>query len=357
MMDELNIHIPAKPWSKNKPPRRILIIRWQAMGDVVITLPYLQYLRNSLPQSVKMDLLTRVETEDIPRNIVLFNKVYSIAGERNFKKQLVFTSLLLPQLFLRRYDVVIDLQNNIVSRTVRKLLFPSAWCEFDRFSANAAGERNRITIEAVGLGKNQLCTKLKLKTIGKGPDILRTNGWNGSDKLVVLNPAGFFITRNWSIENYMAFANFWTQQFPDTKFLILGTSLISSKAAQLKNEMGDRVISLINQTTAFTAFEILQHVSFVLSEDSGLMHMAWVSGIPTLALFGGTRSDWSRPLGEHSFFLDSSDLPCGNCMQAECRFGDVHCLTRLTPELVFNHAMRLMRKVEGLKHTHNFDKS
>ena len=345
MKDVLNIQIPAKPWTKKKLPRRILIIRWQAMGDVVITLPYVQHLRNTLPPDVKMDLLTRVETEDIPRNLILFDKVYSIAGERNFKKQLVYTSLLLPILFLQRYDVVIDLQNNIVSRTLRKLLFPSAWCEFDRFSPNAAGERNRMTIEAVGLGKIQLCPNLKLKSTGKGLEILRANGWNGTDKLVVLNPAGFFVTRNWSIQNYVHFANLWLKQLPGTRFLILGTSLIAAKAAQLKIELGDQLISLVNQTTAYTAFEILQQVSFVLSEDSGLMHMAWVSGIPTLTLFGGTRSDWSRPLGEHSLFLDSSDLPCGNCMQAECRFGDVHCLTRLTPELVFGHAMALLEKV------------
>ena len=75
--------------------------------------------------------------------------------------------------------------------------------------------------------------------------------------------------------------------------------------------------------------------------------MAWVSGIPTLALFGATRSDWSRPLGEHTFLLDSSDLPCGNCMEAVCKFGDVHCLTRYTPEEVFQHSLNLIRKTEG----------
>ena len=348
MKNLLNIHIPAKPWIKKKPPRKILVIRWQAMGDVVITLPYLQHLRNSLPPSVKMDLLTRVETEDIPRNIVLFNKVFSIAGKRNFKKQLVYTILLLPKLFLQRYDVVIDLQNNIVSRTVRKFLLPKAWSEFDRFSPNAAGERNRMTIEAVGLGKNQLCPCLQLKNTGKGMETLKQNGWNGEDKLVVLNPAGFFMTRNWPISNYIAFASLWLQQFPDTRFVVLGTSLIEGKASSLQEALGDRMINLINQTTPFTAFEILQRVTFVLSEDSGLMHMAWISGIPTMTLFGGTRSDWSRPLGDHSFFLDSSDLPCGNCMQAECKYGDVHCLTRYTPELVFEHARSLLQKTNRI---------
>jgi len=82
----------------------------------------------------------------------------------------------------------------------------------------------------------------------------------------------------------------------------------------------------------------------VLSEDSGLMHMAWVSGTPVVALFGSTRSDWSRPLGPRSVFLDSSDLSCGACMQATCRRGDVFCLSRRSPEEVFARAVSLLEQ-------------
>jgi ADP-heptose:LPS heptosyltransferase len=102
----------------------------------------------------------------------------------------------------------------------------------------------------------------------------------------------------------------------------------------------------VDNTTPLQAFAVLQHASFLLSEDSGLMHMAWVSGIPTIALFGSTRSDWSRPLGEHTFFLDSSDLPCGNCMQSICQSGDVRCLTRYTPKMIFDHAIDLLLKIK-----------
>ena len=123
--------IPAKPWGRNKPPKRILAIRWQAMGDVMITLPYLQHLRNSLPPGVQLDLLTGEETEGVPKNIHLFDNVYSIGGGRRFRKQLLYTLLLMPRLFLRRYDVVLDLQNNWVSQAVRKALLPKAWCELD----------------------------------------------------------------------------------------------------------------------------------------------------------------------------------------------------------------------------------
>jgi hypothetical protein len=38
---------PAVPWRGAEPPKRILAIRLQALGDVVITLPYLRALRRS----------------------------------------------------------------------------------------------------------------------------------------------------------------------------------------------------------------------------------------------------------------------------------------------------------------------
>jgi hypothetical protein len=106
------MNIPHKPWTKTKPPRRILAIRTQAMGDVMITLPYLQHLRRSLPASVQLDLLTREETDPVPKNIALFDNVYSIGGGRNLKKIFFLALLKLPRLLLQRYDVVIDLQNN-----------------------------------------------------------------------------------------------------------------------------------------------------------------------------------------------------------------------------------------------------
>jgi ADP-heptose:LPS heptosyltransferase len=334
--------IKAKPWKKNEPPRRILAIRLQATGDVVATLPFLQDLRNKLPPSVKLDLLTRKETDPIPRHLILFDRVYSIGGGRNFKLQLVHTFLLLPRLFFRQYDVVIDLQRTLISKIVRKMISPGAWSLFDKYAPIAGGERFRLTIEAVGLGKNQLDTRFRLKDPFAGPRVLKMNGWNGTDGLVVLNPAGAVATRHWPSENYVAFARLWLNAFPRTKFLVLGTGLIAEKTAFLKMQLGDHLISLVGKTTPDEAFAALQCTQLVLSEDSGLLHMAWTSGIPTVALLGSTRSDWVRPLGDHSVLFDSSDLPCGNCMQSVCRWGDVRCLTRYTPEMIFQRSLALI---------------
>jgi heptosyltransferase-2 len=361
------MNIPAKPWTKDTPPKRILAIRLQAMGDLVITLPYLQALRNNLPVTTQLDLLTRKEVDPIPRSLHLFDKIYSIGGGRNFKKQLPLSLLMLPGLWLRRYDMVLDLQNNLISRITRKAIKPLAWSQFDKTSPVAAGERTRLTIEAAGLGAIELGSPFALRRdlapgdVASGDPtpgdpasgdpapakLLKENGWDGSSRIVLLNPAGAFETRNWPMENYVGFARLWLQQFPQTQFLVTGVALISSKADYLKEQLQDKLIRLIDKTTPAEAFAIIQQVTLVLSEDSGLMHMAWVSGVPTLALFGGTRGDWSRPLGARSLLLDSSDLPCGSCMQEYCRFGDVHCLSRYSPPTVFRHAVSLLEKTKN----------
>ncbi|HEX4372972.1 MAG TPA: glycosyltransferase family 9 protein [Puia sp.] len=337
-----NIHIKAKPWKEKRSPKRILAIRLHAIGDVVITLPYLQHLRNTLPKNTRLDLLTIEECASIPQNINLFDNVYVIRGGRNFKKQLAFTFLLLPKLLMNRYDIVLDLNDAIISRLVRKALLPKAWATFDKFSLIPAGERTQMTIEAVGLGKIIACTKFDLKNDLNIENILQSNGWKNNNQLIILNPAGAFETRNWPLENYVGFAKLWLQSFPQTQFLILGVNSVQKKAEYFKNELGDDLIDLVNKTTTAEAFAIIQQVKTVLTEDSGLMHMSWVSGIPTLALFGSTRGYHAKPLGKKSFLFDSSDLPCGNCMLEVCKYGDTHCLTRYTPEMVFEKAREMV---------------
>jgi heptosyltransferase-2 len=342
----MRVNISAKPWNHLRTPRRILAIRMQAMGDLVGCLPYLQYLRDTIPQQVPLDLLTREETAGIPQNIHLFDKVYAIGGGRNFKKQVIHGALMMPALLRNRYDVVLDLQNHQLSRFMRKALMPQAWTEFDRFSPIGFGERYQLTIEAAGLGTNKANYRFRLKDDKKALEILRHYGWNSEEDLIVLNPAGAFETRNWSLSNYRTFARLWLQQFPRSRFLVLGTGFIEAKANWLKEQLGDRLINLTGKTLPFEAFAILQKVKLVLSEDSGLMHMAWCSGVPTIGLFGGTRTDWTKLSGDHTVSLDAADLACGGCMKETCRYGDVHCLTRYLPDQVFHHARSLLEKLK-----------
>lgn len=322
----------------------ILAIRLQAIGDVVITLPYLNFLKRRHPEAA-IDLLTREEAAPIPRSVALFSRVESIGGGRNFKRQCLSALALLPRLLLRRYHAVLDLQNNELSRSLARLLAAPIGCRFDKTSPIPAGERTRRAIEESGLGPVQIDTHFALRTESESAagKLLEHAGYRPGQRLVVLNPAGRFPSRNWPLMNYADFAREWqTMDSRRTRFLLLGVGSMRERADRLREALGESVIDLVDRTTQPEAFALVRRSDLVLSEDSGLMHMGWVTGVPTLALFGSSRGDWSRPLGDHSLCLDSSDLDCRFCMDAECRHGDVRCLTRRHPREVAELAFRLL---------------
>ena len=332
----------AQPWTRKAAPRRVLAIRLQAMGDVVVTLPYLTALQRKHPET-EVDLLTREETAGIPRSLRTFSRVFAIGGGRHFKKQCLSTLCLLPRILARRYEVVIDLQNNEISRFVTGVIRPRAWSRFDSERALPAGERTRTAIDASGLGPVGPDTRLELSSNGRATALLEEAGYRSGHKLVVLNPAGAFPSRHWPLDRYVAFAREWQRLDPEpTRFLLLGLAALKPKSSYLSDQLDGAVVDLVGRTSPAEAFALVKRACLVLSEDSGLMHMAWVSGVPTLALFGSSRADRSQPLGPASVCLHSGDLECGFCMEAECRFGDVHCLTRYDARDVARRAIELV---------------
>jgi ADP-heptose:LPS heptosyltransferase len=318
------------------------------MGDVVITLPYLDALRRQFPEA-RLDLLTRREVAEIPRRSGIFHAVHAIGGGRNRRLMQLSAAIRLPGLIATRYDIVADLQNDGISGRIRRALGPAAWCAFDRHSPSPAGTRTKDTLEQLNLGPLEPAFDIGPLSDDKSTDTLRAHGWTGTESLVVLNPAGFFPSRNWPLENYIELARSWmTTVDPRCLFVLLGIERIADKARALSRALGDRCINLVGKTSPGDAFAIVARANLVISEDSGLMHMAWVNGVPTVALFGSSRSDWSRPLGEHSVCLHSGDLPCGCCLLETCKFGDTRCLTRYSPGQVLETAVSLLQKLGRL---------
>ncbi|HWW82063.1 MAG TPA: glycosyltransferase family 9 protein [Vicinamibacterales bacterium] len=333
----------VRPWQRAQPPARVLAIRLHALGDIAITLPYLHAF-HELYGSPAIDFLTRTEYAPLPGSLTIVHDVFDFDGGRRFKGQFMAALALAPRLIRRRYDVVLDLQNNEISRTIRSLVRPLAWSTFEARPTGHAAERTRRAIESAGFPLPRVSATMDLRSRDAGIDILRQAGWSAERELVVLSPSGAFVTRNWPTEHYGKFARLWAIRRP-TQFVVLGTRQIVEKAAALQDAVGSGLLNLAGKTTLSEALGILQRATLVLTEDCGLMHMAWTSGVPTLALFGSSRHDQAAPIGTHVGCLHSGDLPCGACMDSTCRFGDVHCLTRFEPRFVVSEAERLLARL------------
>ncbi|HWP03807.1 MAG TPA: glycosyltransferase family 9 protein [Gemmatimonadaceae bacterium] len=335
--------INAAAWRRSLPPERVLAIRLQAMGDTIATLPYLLALQRAIP-GVRLDFVTRRAFVDVPGSVDLFDRVYALGGGRSTKRQLLSALGLLPGLALRRYDVVIDLQRNRVSRLIRRVLNPHCWAEFDRYSPVLGGERIRQTIEATGLGSLTVTPDLRLRAPDAGAARLRAAGWQPGAILVALNPAGGFSGRNWPLESYVEFGDGLAAALGGSvQFVVTGTPAIAPKVAVLRGGLGARLLDLIG-TTLPEAFSIIKRCSLMVSEDGGLMHAAWVLGVPTIGLFGASRWVWARPHGNYSELLNACRQPDGVCMDGRCRAGSPTCLAKCQPHEAVALAVDLLSR-------------
>ncbi len=336
-------HRSIAPWTKAEDPQRILVVRFHAIGDVALTLPACAALRRRYPDA-RIDLLTSPDAAPLANAVHLFDTVVLL---RRPPGRIVESSELLAtgkQLRQQRFQVVLDLQRNWKSRWIRRMIRPESWGEFDRFSQLPACDRTLSVFHDTGFHAlvpvfEQRFTQSATQN---AEALLRSHGWHPGDHLVLFNPAGLWETRNWPLSNYAELSRTWPGA-NTIRFLLVGTERLSVASQVLAGQLGSKLIDLTNRTPLDVAFALLAFVDVAITEDSGLMHMAWCVGTPLVALFGSSRHFWSLPTGDHVHAFHSGDLPCGACMRAQCKYGDNRCLTRVTPDAVLRAADALMR--------------
>ncbi|NPC58270.1 lipopolysaccharide heptosyltransferase II [Caenimonas soli] len=120
----------------------------------------------------------------------------------------------------------------------------------------------------------------------------------------------------------------------------------SGKEAELCEEIAgaagpDKCINLAGKTSLMDAFALIAAAQAVISNDSGLMHVAAAFGVPQVAVFGSSSPLHTPPLNDQARVLWLKDdasyqppLDCAPCFQRECPLGHTRCLYDITPELV-----------------------
>jgi len=93
------------------------------------------------------------------------------------------------------------------------------------------------------------------------------------------------------------------------------------------------VHNLCGQTSLTQAIDLMSLCTAVVSNDSGLMHVAAALDIPLVALFGSSTPDMTPPLSEKAAIL-ARDLECRPCFKRECPLGHLDCLTGIPVDRV-----------------------
>lgn len=115
--------------------------------------------------------------------------------------------------------------------------------------------------------------------------------------------------------------------------VVLGTRNDQESAQKIVRVAPGRVTDLTGRTSLTEAAAIMSGACGVVSNDSGLMHLAAYIGTPVIGLFGSTSPVWTRPLGKRSMAMNFPEQ-CAPCFQRTCRYQHYRCLENIKPDAV-----------------------
>lgn len=102
-----------------------------------------------------------------------------------------------------------------------------------------------------------------------------------------------------------------------------------------------RVLNLAGKTNLKQAMDLIEASHCVVSNDSGLMHVAAGFGVPQVAIFGSSSPLHTPPLSNKAKVLWLKDDPayappldCAPCFERTCPLGHTRCLVDLSPAKV-----------------------
>lgn len=123
----------------------------------------------------------------------------------------------------------------------------------------------------------------------------------------------------------------------DLPVVLLGSGkefdLCEAIAAPVNAEQAGKCLNLAGKTTLAHAFSAIAAARSIVSNDSGLMHVAAAFGVSQVALFGSSSPLHTPPLNERATVLwlknDATYQPpldCAPCFERECPLGHTRCL-------------------------------
>ena len=173
----------------------------------------------------------------------------------------------------------------------------------------------------------------KLQVTDKGiADACKNHSLYSDARIMVLCPgAEYGAAKRWPSVYYAQVANYWLEQ--GGQVWLFGSQKDQTVTAELNAHTKDRCVDLAGRTSLAEAIDLMSMADFVVSNDSGLMHVAASLERPLIALYGSSDPGFTPPLNKQAHILRLG-LECSPCFKRECPLGHLDCLNNLEPSKV-----------------------
>lgn len=309
--------------------KKILIIRFSSIGDIVLTTPVIRCLKEQLPD-VEVHYLTKKGFKGILETNPYITKVHTI--EKDVKE-------VLPELKKIDFDFVIDLHNNIRSAqvkmalgkpspTFKKLNFKK-WLlvnfKINKMPAAHLVDRYMQTVEQLGV-KNDF----------RGLDYFISEADNVVPSLLPITHQSGYI-------GFVIGAKHTTKQLPTEKIisickklnqpvLLLGSKEDAERAKEIKNAVGEAIYNACGKYNLNQSASLVKQATKIITHDTGLMHIAAAFKKDIISVWGNTVPAFGfTPYlpGSNSKIVEVKNLPCRPCSKTgyeKCPQGHFKCM-------------------------------
>jgi len=324
---------------KIKTANKILIVKPSSLGDVVHSLPFLNAVKEQFPKT-EIHWVIAKGLEGLLTGHPMIHKVWLINKDMWKKTTHIphsFKELhtLFRKLRKEHFDIVVDLQGLLRSGIITMM----------------TGAPLRLGFKEAREGSRFFYTH----KIEGGKDIhavdryLKIAGFLGCDTSHILFP---FPLSNYPLPA-LPFTGDYTVMAPGArkpanrwpayrfgelasllpiKTLVIGSREDRHLADAVVKASKNNAISLAGKTDLKGLIEVMRGARFVISNDSGPMHIAAALGIPVFALFGAADPVRTGPYGKGHTVI-KEDISCAPCFKKKC--DDIKCMNRLSVEKVY----------------------
>jgi len=328
-------------------PKKILIIKPSALGDIIHTLPVLSVLAENFPKS-EIHWVVAKGLHKVLENHPMISKLWIIDKNRWKKLDAVKDtfqeiSALRKNLKAENFDCVIDLQGLFRTGLISK--FTGSNCRIGFKKAREGAPMfytNKIDVEWEGIHAVDRYLKL-LEPLGCTGNKVQFPFAPFKEEIPILKelPAEFAViapsagksANRWPAERFGELAS--RLEIPS---VIVSNQADAEVADKVAETSAGKAISIAGRTSIMELVAVIKKSSFFISNDTGPMHIAAALNIPVFAIFGPANPVRTGPYGDIHTII-RKDLPCSPCY-AKKKCATWECLQDLTVDMVYDKLMQ-----------------
>lgn len=156
---------------------------------------------------------------------------------------------------------------------------------------------------------------------------------HSTQPIIALCPgAAFGDSKRWPYEYFAEIAN--EKLNAGWQVWLFGSEKDKEVTEKIQQATQNRCSHLAGQLQLNETVNLLSKTRIVISNDSGLLHVAAALDIPLIGIYGSTTADFTPPLSDKKAILGVDNLNCRPCFQRHCQFGHLKCLKDILPAQV-----------------------